>query len=246
MIGVHRRLRDEGLRRAAGAADPRRAAVRGAGRRDCRTVDGARARGDDAAPTPLDPPLEVDVGVGDELARGQVAPGAGALRHAAQGSARSCACARPSMPGRMTNLPMSTLSNAELVAADPDVWIEVDGRAGPELRRDPLRLRRGRRRHRPGRPHRQGRGPRRHRLQVAKASSRSPSCRSARSVDPDDEVSLGEEVDALGHAEGGRRRPPDPLEEAGAVREGVEAHRGCRRERRARRGPRSSRSSRAA
>src|SRR3954453_22191884 len=35
------------------------------------------------------------------------------------------------MPGRMTNLPMSTLSNAELAAADPDVWIEVDGELIP-------------------------------------------------------------------------------------------------------------------
>ena len=31
----------------------------------------------------------------------------------------------------MTNLPMSTLSNAELAAADPDVWIEVDGELIP-------------------------------------------------------------------------------------------------------------------
>src|SRR3954466_15980979 len=31
----------------------------------------------------------------------------------------------------MTKLPMSTLSNAELAAADPDVWIEVDGELIP-------------------------------------------------------------------------------------------------------------------
>src|SRR3954463_1314740 len=35
------------------------------------------------------------------------------------------------MPGRMTNLRISSISNAELAAADPDVWIEVDGELIP-------------------------------------------------------------------------------------------------------------------
>ena len=61
---------------------------------------------------------------------------------------------------------------------------------------------------RAGRPHRQGRGPRRHRLQVRGRHPRQ------RALDPQvgrstDEVSLGEEIDALVMTEGGQRRPPD-------------------------------------
>ena len=63
MIGCHRRLRDAGLRVAAGAADPRRAAVRG---RRGRGGGAARAmvREEMTGAYPLDPPLDIDIGVG--------------------------------------------------------------------------------------------------------------------------------------------------------------------------------------
>ena len=57
-----------------------------------------------------------------------------------------------------------------------------------------------------------------------------------KNVDPDDEVELGEEVDALVLIQGGPRRPPDHVQEARPLREGVAAHRGRGRVRRRRQG----------
>ena len=78
-----------------------------------------------------------------------------------------------------------------------DFMIEVDGQLDPQLRRDDDLVQRGRRRDGQGRPHRQGRGPGRHRLQVRRASSRQNELSIRRSIDPAEEVQLGEEVDAL-------------------------------------------------
>ena len=104
-----------------------------------------------------------------------------------------------------------------------------------QLRRDDGHLRRGRRRHRQRRPDRQGRGPGRHRLQVG---GRHPL---ERALDPQVGGSL-----RGGRARRGGRRPgpdqggpggaPDPLQEAGALREGLAPHRGGRRVGRAGRG----------
>ena len=63
MIRIHRRLREEGLRLAPGAADPRRAAARGARRRDRHVRELVLTRW--SAAYELDPPLAVDAGVGE-------------------------------------------------------------------------------------------------------------------------------------------------------------------------------------
>jgi len=57
-----------------------------------------------------------------------------------------------------------------------------------------------------------------------------------RSVNPDEEVALGDEIDALVLQKEDTEGRLDPVQEAGPLREGVEAHRGRRRERRAGRG----------
>ena len=63
MIGCHRRLRDQGRRSRLVLADPRRAAVRGGRRarpRPLRTI----VREEMTGAYPLDPALEIDIGVG--------------------------------------------------------------------------------------------------------------------------------------------------------------------------------------
>ena len=64
MIGCHRRLRERGLRVAAGAAGARRAGVRGRARPRLAALQHAGARGDDAAPTRSTRALDIDIGVG--------------------------------------------------------------------------------------------------------------------------------------------------------------------------------------
>ena len=109
------------------------------------------------------------------------------------------------------------------------------GRA--QLRRDDGLLQGGRRRQRQGRADRQGRGPGRHRLQVRGGHPLQ------RALDPQVGRSL-----RRGRAGRGGRRPrphqggpggaPDPLQEAGPLREGLAPDRGRRRVRRAGRGHR--------
>ena len=65
MVAIHERLRAEGRARAARAAGARRAAARGAGRRRCSQVR-ELVREEMCGAYPLDPPLAVDVGVGDD------------------------------------------------------------------------------------------------------------------------------------------------------------------------------------
>ena len=201
MISTHRRLREEGLgaRLVLQIHDELLFEVPDS---EMSTVTAARARGDGRAPTTLDPPLEVDVGVGDTwLAAKELAARDAAWRADSAGFVGFGVLVdehdRPDQERTDMNHRPLPKPTAELVAADPGVWIEVDGQMVPDYDATLSDFARGRRRHGPGRPHRQGRDPRRHRLQVAKASSRSPSCRIRRSVNPDDEVPLGDEVDAL-------------------------------------------------
>ena len=100
-------------------------------------------------------------------------------------------------------------------------------RADPELRGDLPRHHRGTGRHRHRRTGRQGRGPGRRRVQVGGRNPR------LRAVDP----ALGEPGGRgrrrrpdrrARHDEGGRRRAPHALEEAGALRDRVEADRAAR------------------
>ena len=173
---------------------------------------------------PLDPPLAVDVGVGDDWndAKSRLLLGAGP---------------RPVRDTRWTWLycatPNGERDNRKAAAGRRRrLGRRPRRRPDPRLRVDFPDDQRGRGRARHRRARRQGRGSRRHRLQVR---GRHPG---RRAFDPPLGQSrrrgLGRRGDRRARAhEGGRRRAPDPLEEARAVRARLEEDRGRRRVRRA-------------